>query len=194
MPLRTALNLASQLEPLIAEDYPRFNAAVQQLSSSLRQQFRLLGTPEAEKDMLVGHFGLLGEANNSLGTILHTKLTRLRATTCKDDALRDLKMTQWAHRLTERVYEESQHSRTAHNDENVFQAFHRIDHDIAAWVDQNRDRMPVEESRQIDELRQEFRACYDRLETSIEDIKLLFAVQNPAFQPMPLKDLIKLEH
>lgn len=193
MSLRTALNLASQLEPLIAEDYPRFSAAVIELSNSLKQQFRVFGTPEAEKDMLVGHFGLLGETNNTLGFIFETKLTRLRATTSESDALRDLKMTQWAHRLTERVHEESQHSRTAHNGENVFQAFHRIDHDIGVWMDKNRANMPAEDSRQIDELRQEFKACYDRLETSIEDIRLLFATQRPAFQAMPLKDLIKLD-
>lgn len=185
-------NILSLLQPLIAEDYPRFSQAVDALTLKLQQHFKRLETPEDDQNQMVGHFGLRGEVGNSLGFIFTTKLSRLpEPQDCSAQPEEEL-MEQWAHRLHARCHEESQFGRRWNNGENLLEAFHRIDHDIAKWTEKNRDKMPAAEGQQIDELRKEFKTAFDRLETAIEGIGDHFAVMQPDFEPIPLKDLLKL--
>jgi len=181
--------LATRMQPPIAEDFPRFQQAVQTLSASLQKHLRAYEAPQEDVDRLIGHFGLMGETNNTLGFIFQTKLSRLPEERSPDT---DRLTTEWAHWLYRRAHGESQHGRTTQNGETVLQAFYRIDKDIAAWTDRNPDRMPTEESRTIDSLRSELIASFEQLEFSIEEIGVHFAARQPPHQPMDLKDLLKL--
>lgn len=184
-------SLIETLKPLVVNDdspYCRFSHSVKGLATELQVQFNRFGTPEEEKDRIVGHCGLLGETNNTLGYIFHTQIRPLAANDHSDQD----KLLRWTRILCERVHQESQMSRARSMSESVIEAYHRMGKDIESWMEDHQSFMEPEELANISSLLADFRESYAKLEDFIEDASAFFGDTPTSLTPRSAAELRKL--
>lgn len=184
-------SLIESLRPLVANEhgpYSAFDNSVKGLASELQTQFRRLGTPEEEKDRIVGHCGLLGETNNTLGYIFHTQIRPLAS----NDHIDQEKLLKWTRLLCERVHQESQMSRSRQVTENVMEAYHRMGREIEQWTQDHAEDMQPEEYERISTLLGKFKESYSQLESFIEQAYEFFGDKAASLKPRTADELRKL--
>lgn len=158
-------------EVTLTEDSPfsRFYSSGKQIAALIGPYMKETGAPEDEINKLIGHYGIMGETNNTINFVLAGLQNDLKfSNEPSEGALRRTFL------LSTMEHHESQYSHLTHSGETVIAACNRIIDDIGEWTDRHADIIRAEDRLQILSHRDEFARSLNEIHAFIRESRTFF--------------------
>lgn len=159
-------------EVTLEENSPfhRFYESAQNLAKLISPYMRKMETPEDEVNRLVGHFGLMGETNNSINHLLMHLKEALKQQSPKSDE----SALQKTFLLSTMEHHGSQYSHVTHSGENVIAACNRIIGSIEQWTNDHAQEITPKDRLAIARERTKFAESLDEIYVFIQESRTFF--------------------